>query len=266
MSTNNDSSKDPVVATENNTDQHFQEDNISYTDSEKLVHNKKWEQSNIEELLRCWGERAGGLRWMHVHSATHWRFVDDRMNYIGITLSSIISASSLTGVVENFVPQNYVMLFIGIIGMLNMLNQSLQRFYRSSEKASLHESAAKQFGNFNRFVATKLSLSRLERGPPKQVLDFALKENERLHKENLDPHFRSIRAFKKEFGSRANQNEFSIPDLVADTFKLQMYNERRDNVVDVPIKHETSFEKRVSLWRKFNKFKNKEQSEDISNI
>ena len=221
------------------------EDNVSYTESEKVVHSKQWEQSNIEELLRSWGEKAGGLRWMHVYSATHWRFVDARMNYIGITLSSVISASSLTGIAESFIPQHYVMLFVGIVGMLNMFAQSLQRYYRSSEKAAMHESAAKQFGNFNRYVATKLSLSRSERGPPKQVLDFALRENERLHKETPDPYFRSIDAFKIEFGSRANNLEFSIPDFVTDTFKLHMYNEQCDNMINLPIRKDPSVDIRM---------------------
>jgi len=212
------------------------DDQVSYTESEKLVHNKQWEGNNIEDLLRSWGEKAAGLRWMHVHSANYWRTSDDRMNYAGITLSSIISASSLTGIAENFVEQHYVMLFIGLIGMLNMFNQSLQRFYRSSERAAIHETAAKQFGNFNRYVATKMSLSRQERGPPKQVLEFSLRENERLHKENPDPHVKSINAFKVEFGEQANNSEFSVPDFVTDTFKLRMYDEKcsaEDVVIDM---------------------------------
>ena len=205
----------------------------SYTESEKQLHSQQWSKSNIEELLKSWGEKAGGLRWMHVHSATFWRQRDNRLNYIGITLSSVISASSLTGPTEAFVGTDYIMLFVGITGMVNMLVQSLQRFYRSSERASQHETAARQFGNFNRYVATKLSLSRTERGPPKQILTYALNENDRLHKETLDPHPSSIKAFREHFADRANDHEFAIPDFVTDTFKMATYDEEEGGEVCV---------------------------------
>lgn len=228
----------------------------SYTDSEKQLHSQQWEKSNIEDLIRSWGEKAGGLRWMHVYSANVWRRRDNRLNYLGITLSTVISASSLTGPTEEFINTDYVMLFVGIIGMVNMLVQSLQRYYRSSEKASMHESAARQFGNFNRYVATKLSLSRTERGPPKQVLTFVLNENDRLHKETPDPHMSSIDAFRQHFGSRANENEFSIPDFVTDTFKMSTYDEEQGGLetcvklVDVTSDDKTS---RISMDKMFKK-------------
>jgi len=197
----------------------------SYTESEKMAHSRQWSKSNIEDLLKSWGEKAGGLRWMHSHSAAFWRHRDNTLNYIGITLSTVISASSLTGPTEIFIDPNYVMLFVGIIGMINMLVQSLQRFYRSSEQAARHENAARQFGYFNRYIATKLSMSRKERGPPKQLLNYALNENDRLHKENPDPHHLSMCAFREHFGTRANNLEFSIPDFVTDTFKMSTYDE-----------------------------------------
>ena len=197
----------------------------SYTDSEKQLHSQQWSKSNSDDLLKSWGEKAGGLRWMHAHSGTFWRQRDNFLNYIGIAMSSVISASSLTGPAEAFIDTNYVMMFVGIIGMVNMLVQSLQRFYRSSEMASQHETAARQFGDFNRYIATKLSLSRAERGPPKQMLTYALNENDRLHKESPDPHPTSMRAFREHFADRANDNEFAIPDFVADTFKMATYDE-----------------------------------------
>ena len=207
----------------------------SYTESEKQLHFKKWNRSSIEDLLKAWGEKAGGLKWMHGQSAQYWRRVDNRLNMIGITISSFVSASSLTGTVDVFIPRKYIITLVGIFGMMNILNQSLQRYYNATEKASKHEIASQQFGNFNRFIATKLSLSRLERGPPKELLEFALLENERLHKENIEPHHTSITAFQNKFSEKAKNNEFAIPDFVTNTFKLNIYDESRrcdDNKVN----------------------------------
>ena len=201
-----------------------EDDRVSYTESEKITHLKLWEMSNTEELLRSWGEKAGGLRWIHIHSAHYWRSVDSRLNVIGITLSSLVSASSLAGAAENFLPQSYIMNIVGVIGLMNIINQSLQQFYNCTEKAALHDNAAKQFGNFYRYISTKLSMSRLERGPPKEVLDYAVRENERLYRESPDPHPSSVIAFKEVFYKKKNQMEFSIPDVVGDSFAITIYD------------------------------------------
>lgn len=197
----------------------------SYTDEQKLIHLRTWECSSLEPLLRMWGEKAGGLRWMHLHSSKWWREKDQRLNTVGILLSSVVSASSLVGAFENYIDQAYIMTFVGFVGMLNILNQSLIRFYNCSEKASLHEQAGRQFGNFQRYVTTKLSLSRLERGPPKRILDFALRENDRLYKENIEPTAHSIHAFTTHFASKIRADEFSIPDYVSDTLKITIFNQ-----------------------------------------
>lgn len=196
----------------------------SYTESEKLEHLKKWENSNLEMLLKRWGEKAGGQRWMHLNSATYWRGQDQKLNLIGIVLSSVVSASSLTGAFENYIDQSYIMTFVGFVGMFNILNQSMMRFYNCSEKASLHETAARQFGNFQRHLTTKLSLSRMERGPPDAISEYALRENDRLYKENLEPHHASISAFYTHFKTKIDEQDFSIPDYVGDSLRIDVFD------------------------------------------
>jgi hypothetical protein len=195
----------------------------SYTESEKLEHLKRWENSNLETLLKKWGEKAGGQRWMHLNSASYWRSKDQKLNMFGIVLSSIVSASSMIGAFETYVDQSYVMTFVGFIGMLNILNQSLLRFYNCTEKAAAHETAARQFGNFQRYITTKLSLSRMDRGPPKFILDYALRENDRLYKENTEPCPKSIYAFYDHFQEKINDHDFSIPDYVSDTLRIDVF-------------------------------------------
>jgi hypothetical protein len=196
----------------------------SYTESEKMKHLKKWEHSNLEVLLKRWGEKAGGQRWMHLNSATYWRNKDKQLNLTGIALSSVVSASSLTSAFESYIDQKYIMTFIGFVGMLSILNQSVIRFYGCTEKAALHETAARQFGNFQRHLTTKLSLSRLERGPPASVLEYALRENDRIYKENIEPHHTSIDNFYNHFKTKINERDFSIPDYIGDTLRIDVFD------------------------------------------
>ena len=196
----------------------------SYTESEKMKHLKKWEHSNLEVLLKRWGEKAGGQRWMHLNSATYWRNKDKQLNLTGIALSSVVSASSLTSAFDSYIDQKYIMTFIGFVGMLSILNQSVIRFYSCTEKAALHETAARQFGNFQRHLTTKLSLSRLERGPPASILEYALRENDRIYKENIEPHHTSIDNFFNHFKIKINERDFSIPDYIGDTLRIDVFD------------------------------------------
>lgn len=214
--------ENPTFSSKSNT-QSDDDDAVSYTESEKLSHLKLWEMSNTEDLLKAWGEKAAGLRWMHIHSAEYWRKIDTRLNIMGITMSSLISASSLAGSAETFMPQEYIMIMVGMIGLFNVLNQSLQRFYNCSEKAALHDTYARQFGNFHRYISTKMSMSRLDRGSPKQILDYAVSENERLFQESPDPHQTSMTLFKKVFDNNHNKS-FAIPDIVGDSFEIQIFD------------------------------------------
>jgi len=196
----------------------------SYTESEKMKHLKKWEHSNLEVLLKRWGEKAGGQRWMHLNSATYWRNKDKQLNVTGIALSSVVSASSLTSAFESYIDQKNIMTFIGFVGMLSILNQSVMRFYSCTEKAALHETAARQFGNFQRHLTTKLSLGRLERGPPASILEYALRENDRIYKENIEPHHTSIDNFFNHFKIKINERDFSIPDYIGDTLRIDVFD------------------------------------------
>lgn len=197
----------------------------SYTEGEKIEHLRKWENSSLESLLRTWGEKAAALRWMHIHSATFWRIKDQQLNLIGICLSSIVSASSLLGAFESFINKTYVMTFVGFVSMMNILNQSMIRYYNCTEKATMHETASRQFGNFQRYITTKLSLSRMERGPPKMVMDYAIRENDRLYKENIEPYVASVDAFLKHFQDKIEENDFSIPDYVSDTLRINVFED-----------------------------------------
>lgn len=198
-----------------------------YSDTERVLHLKAWEMSSIEVLLKSWAEKAGGLRWMHIKSSDIWRKLDTKLNYCGIILSSIVSATSMLGAMENIVPKETMMIFVSLIGVLNIISQSFIKFYNSSEKAALHDTAARQFGNFNRYIATKLSMSRMDRGPPNEILNYALKEYERVYNENPDPHPQSIELFKNFIKNQevyTSNVSFAVPDLINSSFYVNIHD------------------------------------------
>lgn len=208
------------------------DDTNSFTESEKLVHKKLWEASNTENLIKGWGEKAAGLRWMHLYSADVWRRADERLNIASVAASSVMSATSFLGSVERFVAKEYVMMFVGVLGIVTVVGQSVSKYYNASRKVTLHENASKQFGHFNRFVATKLSLPRMERGDPREVLAYVLKENERLYNEAIDPHPVAISKYRDFVNMLDKENDaiknppFVLPDIINSSFAIDVYTGR----------------------------------------
>jgi len=196
------------------------DDNSDTSISVKLGHAEQWEHSNTESLMKEWGEKAAGLRWMHRYSAVHWRSLDTRLTLIGIGISAIVSASSLIGANETLIPSSYLLTGVGFITMLSILNQSIARYYNSIEKSTLHDTAAKEFGNLNRLIVTKMSLARIDRGNPRNFMRYVLKENEKLFSVHLDPHPCSIMEFRRTF----DHKDFIFPDNVGETFRINVYD------------------------------------------
>lgn len=240
-------------------------DSQYYTETEKALHLKAWEMSSIEDLLKSWAEKAGGLRWMHIKSSDIWRRLDTRLNYFGIILSSVISASSMLGAMESLFPKETMMIFVGLIGVLNIISQSFIKFYNSSEKAALHDTAAKQFGNFNRYITTKLSMSRMDRGPPNEILNYALKEYERLFNENPDPHTDSIELFKnfiKNEDADKTSVSFAVPDLISNSFYVNLYdkNPLYNDIQKLHYEQRKSTEYQMHTLKKLNEYIKKDQN------
>jgi hypothetical protein len=211
-----------------------EDDSFSETCSAKMAFLDQWKNSNTEMLLKEWGEKAAGLRWMHRYSANHWRSVDKRLNVVGMSISSVISATSLIGAAESFIPSSCVMAFVGFIGMLSILNQSLTRYYNAIELIALHESAAKGFGTINRLITTKLSLARKDRGSPQLFIKYVSKENEKLFNDNIEPHHNSIKAFLDTFNTYPQDEvDFNFPDIVGKSFKIYILDNKQDISVDI---------------------------------
>ena len=241
-------------------------DDESYTESEKIKHLKLWEMSNTEYLLKGWGEKAGCLRWMHLRSSIYWRSVDHTLNVTGILLSSLVSASSLLNTATHIISQDISMSIVGVISMCNVINQSLYTFYDCKNKASKHDIAARQFGNFNRYVSTKLSMSRLERGDPKEILDYVVRENERLYRESPDPHSSSVTLFKKKFIKNLQSKYFEIPDIVTDSFAINVYESNPLFETLKNMNNSITSQRSVDLLSKMISYKRKTLSGNINNM
>ena len=190
-------------------------------DLRKKVNADSW-SDNMEVLMKQWGEKAAGLRFMHAHAGSKWKGFANKLAISGIIVTGVASTMSLIATsVEEPEVKNGILFGVGGIGLISTLIQSFKKFYNAEEKAADHGSVSKQFGSFYRYMTLQLGMSRSDRDPADVLTVWALKEYERLQQESPPIGGDSIVLFKKKF----NDPNQSIPDVAEDKFVIKIFKE-----------------------------------------
>ena len=193
-------------------------------DLRKKVNAESW-SDNMELLMKQWGEKAAGLRFMHAHSGGKWKGFANKLAISGIIVTGVASTLSLVATsVGDPEVKNGILFGVGGIGLVSTLVQSFKKFYNAEEKAADHSSVAKQFGSFYRYMTLQLSMSREDRDPADVLTTWALKEYERLQQEAPPIGGDSIALFNKKF----DKNIQAIPDVAEDRFVINVFNKNQD--------------------------------------
>lgn len=181
----------------------------------KKLNAASWSE-HIEDLMKAWGEKAAGLRWMHNQAAGSWKGFSDRLALTGIVLTTLSSAAAFGGAGgEN---EQFIMYVLGGMGLAASLVQSLKKFYQADEKAAEHSAIAKQFGSFYRAMTLELGMGREERRPADEVTGWASKEYDRMQQEAPSLSGEVVIAFRDSFNGAKN-----VPDVAENNFEIKIY-------------------------------------------
>jgi len=194
-------------------------DSIKFDDYKKRIVSASW-STHMETLMKTWGEKSAGLRFMHNSASDYWMGVSNKLSLCGIYISTVGAIISLVAAnVDNSDTKNIALFTVGGISVISSVVQSLKKFYNADEKSAEHRSSAKQFGSFYRYMTLQMGMSSEERLPAGQLSDWALKEYERLQQDSRPLGKAQISLYKKIF-KNANQ---AVPDGCEDTFEIIVY-------------------------------------------
>ena len=192
----------------------------------KKLNAESW-NDNLESLMKKWGEKAAGHRFMHDNASSSWRSFSDKLTFTSIIITTIASSMSLVASsVEDPYSKNVVLYVVGGIGMFSSLIQSLKKFWDAEQKAANHNSVARQFGSFYRYMVLQLNLTREDRQSSDQLSDYVLKEYERLQQEAPSIGPRQIELYRQTFKD-ADQ---AVPDVCEKDFNIHVYSENTKTV------------------------------------
>jgi hypothetical protein len=189
-------------------------------DLRKKVNAESW-SDNMELLMKQWGEKAAGLRFMHAHSGGKWKGFANKLAISGIIITGVASTLSLIATsIDDEDVKDGILFGVGGIGLVSTLIQSFKKFYNAEEKAADHSSVAKQFGSFYRYMTLQLGMSREDRDPADVLTTWALKEYERLQQEAPNIGGDSIALFNQKF----DKDVQAIPDVAENKFVIKVFN------------------------------------------
>ena len=195
-------------------------------DLKKKINAASW-SDNMELLLKNWGEKAAGLRFMHSNAGSYWKGLSNQLTLYGIGITTVASTVSLISAsVDDVEAKNGIMYAVGGIGLVSSLIQSLKKFYNAEEKAADHNAIAKQFGSFYRYMTLQMGMSREDRVPADELSNWALKEYERLQQDAPPLGGGPVEAFKKVFKNSPQ----SVPDVCEDEFIIYVYKNSEHQV------------------------------------
>ena len=186
----------------------------------KKINASSW-SNHMEDLMKSWGEKAAGLRWMHNKSASNWKQLSDKLTISGIVLTTLSSAAAFgsTGV-ENSAP---IMYTLGGVGIVASLIQSIKKFYQADEKAAEHAAIAKQFGSFYRYMTLELGMGREDRRPADELSSWASKEYDRMQQDAPGIKGTVVTDFLNNFVGSKN-----VPDIAESKFDIVVHGRKSD--------------------------------------
>ena len=193
-------------------------------DLKKQINAASW-SDNMEHLLKNWGEKAAGLRFMHNNAGSYWKGLSNKLTLYGIFITTVASTVSLVSAsVDDIDAKNSIMYAVGGVGLVSSLIQSVKKFYNAEEKAADHSAIAKQFGSFYRYMTLQMGMSREDRVPADELSSWALKEYERLQQDAPPLGGGPVQEFKKVFKDSSQ----SVPDVCEDKFIIYVYEKEKE--------------------------------------
>ena len=198
-------------------------------DLKKQVNAESW-NTNMEQLMKNWGEKAAGLRFMHNNASGSWKKFSNTLTLWSIGITTVASGASLvTASIEDNDTKNTVLYIVGGIGIVSSLLQSLKKFYNAEEKSADHASIARQFGSFYRYMTLQMNYTREDRVASDKLSEYALKEYERLQQEAPSLGGKQIDLYRNTF----KDSEQATPDICEKSFNIKIYNQVSNITIDL---------------------------------
>ena len=179
--------------------------------SKKKLPPSKWE-SEEEQLLKEWAEKAMCYKWLHNKSKQKYGKINIKVTIPVIILSTITGTANFA---QSRLPESYQAGAAMVVGTMNLIAgiiSTIAQYFKISELNEGHRIAALAWDKFSRNLKIQLSKKPMNRENANSLMRYAKDEFDRLME--ISP---------------------TIPDEIIDQFKItfkETYSLDRSEIID----------------------------------
>src|SRR6056300_468298 len=197
-------------------------------DKQKRIENAMSWHTKQEKLVKSWGEKALGYRWLHNrsaqnHNASHRNL---SVSYIGITtvagLGTLVSSSS--GVASMALLYTFSFLNLAAAGIA-----SIHKFLRCGEQYEANAQTSKMFGRLARDISLELSLELEDRMNAVEYCHKIREEYDKIIDHAPEVPTDIINEYKSMMDKEDPENTLARPEMANGKFKIYSSSEKVDN-------------------------------------
>ena len=192
---------------------------IDLSDSLINIKTSEW-YKETEDLMKCWGEKAGNLASIHNYEKKRWRQTGNRMAVVSIIITTLNSSLSLSTTNSEY--YIYIMYFTGILSLFSSIIQAFKELYKPEKKYSEHNLYAKELFNLYRSIKIQLSLKKKDRIQANEYIKWVYKLYDKLTNDSPYITNSTIEHFKKHF----IKYKYAIPDVCENDLIITINNSR----------------------------------------
>lgn len=173
----------------------------------------------LEEYFASTGEKAHCLSWLHKRAEALYSFRTMFIDLPVIILSTLTGAASI-GSKSLFGDSDTAPVALGLVSLFVSLLNTIGTYFSWARRAESHRVSYLQYSKMYRFLNVEMSLPRVERMKPRDLLKYVRDEYERLSEISplIPPNL--IKVFNEKF---SHEKEISQPEEANGLEKITIY-------------------------------------------
>ena len=186
--------------------------------------------NRLEEYFASTGEKASGLAWVHKRAEAVY---SNRRTYIDlpVIIGSGVIAFLNAGSQSLFPDQRIASTALGVGSLFMGILNSFGTYFGWAKRAEGHRISAIHYAKLYRFITVELSLPRMERMSPHDLLKYVKDQYDRLAEISPMVPEIVIHEFQKKF---KNQKDISKPEETNGLHKIDIYRDFDDELPSLP--------------------------------
>lgn len=189
------------------------------------IHKQEWCDEH-EDLLKEWAEKGRYYSWMHNKTSVDYGRLNNLLTLPMILISTISGSANFSMMGQEnttFLLSTLLPFVIGTMGLTSAILSSLTKFLKTAELAEKHTMFYRQFNILVRSICLELSLPRIQRKKPFDILNVNRHELDRLVNEAPCIPEHIVAEFNKRFPLNHNKPE------IANAFdKIRIYGRSKE--------------------------------------